>query len=130
VGQILFQALSLFGWLIVFLGTFMINHFDLFGLRQVYLNLRNREYTDLEFRTPGFYKFLRHPIMLGFLIAFWATPMMTAGHLLFSFATTGYIFIALQLEERDLVNHFGDQYQEYRRKTSMLLPRWPKKNSS
>lgn len=123
IGQILMQALFFLGWLIVFLGTFMINHFDLFGLRQVFLNWRNREYTELGFRIPGFYKFVRHPIMLGFLIAFWATPVMTAGHLLFAVATTGYILIALQLEERDLVHHFGKQYQEYRQKTSMLLPR-------
>jgi protein-S-isoprenylcysteine O-methyltransferase Ste14 len=127
VGQILLQALYFLGWLIVFLGTFMINHFDLFGLRQVYLKLRNQEYTNLNFRVPGFYKFVRHPIMLGFLIAFWATPVMTVGHLLFTVATTGYILIALQLEERDLVNHFGEQYQEYRRKTSMLIPRMPKR---
>ena len=125
-GQILLQCLYFLGWLIVFFGTFMINHFDLFGLRQVYLNLRNREYTDLGFRISGFYKFVRHPIMLGFLIAFWATPVMTVGHLLFAVATTGYILIALQLEERDLANHFGEQYQEYRRKTSMLVPRIPK----
>jgi protein-S-isoprenylcysteine O-methyltransferase Ste14 len=126
VGHLVLQALYFFGWLIVFLGTFMINHFDLFGLRQVYLNLQKREYTELGFRTPGFYKFVRHPIMLGFIIAFWATPVMTFGHLLFAIATTGYILIALQLEERDLVNHFGEQYQEYRRKTSMLMPRIPK----
>ena len=126
-GQILLQGLFFLGWLIVFFGTFMINHFDLFGLRQVYLKLRNQEYTDLGFRVSGFYKFIRHPIMLGFLIAFWATPVMTVGHLLFAVATTGYILIALQLEERDLVNHFGEQYQEYRRKTSMLMPRMPKR---
>lgn len=127
VGQILLQALYFLGWLIVFLGTFMINHFDLFGLRQVYLKLRNQEYADLGFRVPGFYKFVRHPIMVGFIIAFWATPVMTVGHLLFAVATTGYILIALKLEERDLVNHFGEQYQEYRQKTSMLIPRMPKR---
>lgn len=120
------HGLYLLGWTIVFLGTFMINHFDLFGLRQVYLNLRNHDYNDLGFRIPFFYKFLRHPIMLGFIIAFWSTPQMTVGHLLFAAATTIYILIAIQLEERDLVRHFGDQYREYRRKTPMLIPRPPK----
>lgn len=126
VGRLLLHSLYLFGWLIVFLGTFMINHFDLFGLRQVYLRLRNREYRELGFRTPFFYRFLRHPIMLGFMIAFWATPVMTVGHLLFAIATTAYILIAIQLEERDLVRHFGEPYQEYRRRTPMLIPRLPK----
>lgn len=126
IGRLLLNGLYLLGWMIVFLGTFMINHFDLFGLRQVYLNLGNREYKDLGFRTPFFYKFLRHPIMLGFIIAFWSTPMMTVGHLLFSLATTIYIIIAIQLEERDLVKHFGEQYKDYRRRTPMLIPRKPK----
>jgi methanethiol S-methyltransferase len=126
VGRLILQGLYLLGWLIVFLGTFMINHFDLFGLRQVYLKLRNRDYADLGFRTPVFYRFLRHPIMLGFIIAFWSTPLMTVGHLLFAAATTLYILIAIQLEERDLLKHFGQQYQDYRQKTPMLIPRPPK----
>ncbi len=125
-GRLVLHGLYLLGWMIVFLGTFMINHFDLFGLRQVYQNMGNREYKDLGFRTPFFYKFLRHPIMLGFIIAFWSTPTMTVGHLLFSLATTIYILIAIQLEERDLVKHFGEQYKDYRRKTPMLIPRPPK----
>ena len=122
----LLHALFFVGWGIVFLGTFMINHFDLFGLRQVYLKLRNREYRELGFRTPFFYKFLRHPIMLGFIIAFWSTPHMTVGHLLFAIATTAYILIAIQLEEHDPVKYFGDQYREYRSRTPMLIPRAPK----
>jgi protein-S-isoprenylcysteine O-methyltransferase Ste14 len=120
------NGLFLVGWTIVLLSTFMINHFDLFGLRQVYMNLRNREQSELGFRTPFFYKFLRHPIMLGFLIAFWSAPTMTVGHLLFTIATTAYILIAIQLEERDLTRMFGDQYRAYRKRTPMLIPRPPK----
>ena len=122
VGRYILWALFFLGWATVLVGTFLINHFDLFGLRQVYLYQREREYTELGFRTPFLYKVVRHPIMLGFIIAFWATPRMTVGHLVFAIATTAYILIAIQLEERDIKSIHGTAYEEYRQRVSMLLP--------
>jgi methanethiol S-methyltransferase len=121
-GRLALHALFWLGWAIVLAATFMINHFDLFGLRQVYLAWRGQPYTDLEFHTTLLYRLVRHPIMLGFIIAFWATPTMTAGHLLFAIVTTAYILVALQLEEHDVVAGLGDRYREYRRRVPMLVP--------
>lgn len=117
------------GWLIVLLSTFMINHFDLFGLKQVFDNFKNNQLSSSRFQVNMLYKIVRHPIMLGFLIAFWAAPVMTVGHLLFTLATTGYILIAVKcFEEKDLIKTFGKEYEEYKKKVPMLIPFTGSKN--
>ena len=123
VGSALLHAGFAFGWLTVLVTTFLINHFDLFGLRQVWLYFRRQSYVPLKFVTPGPYKLVRHPLYVGWLLAFWCTPHMTLAHLVFALLTTAYILIAIRLEERDLVSLHGADYVEYREKTPMLVPR-------
>jgi protein-S-isoprenylcysteine O-methyltransferase Ste14 len=118
-------GISLLGWAIVFLSTFLINHFELFGLHQVVNNLIRRPMPVARFRAPLLYKFVRHPIYLGFLLAFWAAPTMSVGHLLFAAVSTAYIFVGASLEERDLLVLFGDEYRQYRERVTMLVP-WRK----
>lgn len=111
------------GWALVLVSTFMISHSHLFGLKQVAERLRGNRISGPTFQTPGLYRHVRHPIMLGFFVAFWATPTMTVGHLLFAGVTTAYVLVALQLEERDLVERFGEKYERYRERVPMLVPR-------
>jgi len=120
-GWVALQVLFGVGWLVVLVATFLINHFDLFGLRQVWLYLLGRPYKAIAFRTPGMYRVVRHPLYVGWLMVFWAAPVMTVAHLVFAIATTAYILIAIQLEERDLVRLHGE-YAEYRRRVPMLIP--------
>jgi protein-S-isoprenylcysteine O-methyltransferase Ste14 len=117
-------AASLLGWVLVLTSTFLINHFELFGLHQVVNNLSGRDMDKPRFKTPVLYRVVRHPIYLGFIIAFWVAPVMTVGHLLFAAVTTAYIFVGIFLEERDLVEMFGDEYRRYRERVGMVIPFW------
>jgi protein-S-isoprenylcysteine O-methyltransferase Ste14 len=121
-GRAILYGLFALGWGLVLVCTFLINHFDLFGLRQVWLAFRGRDYTPVRFVMPGPYRVVRHPLYVGWLLAFWMTPTMTMAHLVFAVATTAYILIAIQLEERDLVREHGQSYEDYRRRVPMLVP--------
>lgn len=121
------MGLGYLGWFIVLISTFLIDHFDLFGLRQIWLHLQKKEYTPVKFQTTGLYQFVRHPLMLGFMIAFWCAPTMTMGHLFFAIMTTAYMFVGMVLEEKDTATMLGEPYSAYRQEVSMIMPLPPKK---
>jgi methanethiol S-methyltransferase len=123
IGYVAMTALFVAGWLLVPMVSLMINHFDLFGTRQVWLHYQDKPYTSLPFRTPFAYRFVRHPLYIGWMLAFWATPTMTLGHLIFAASLSAYMVAASFVEERDLVEHFGTHYVEYQRSTGRLVPR-------
>jgi protein-S-isoprenylcysteine O-methyltransferase Ste14 len=129
VGSLVLRGLFAFGWGLILYSTFLINHFDLFGMRQVWRYLRGHGDSEMKFVTPGPYRLVRHPLYVGWLFAFWMTPLMTSAHLLFSIATTAYILVAIQFEERDLVREYGDAYEEYRQAVPMLVPSLRKRDS-
>ncbi len=128
VARAVLHALFWGGFGLVLASTFVIDHFDLFGLRQVYLHVRGQPYTNPKFKVSTLYRIVRHPLLLGFMIGFWATPRMTGGHLLFAVVTTAYMLLAIQLEERDLLAHHGQAYAQYRRTVSMIVP-WPRRKT-
>lgn len=121
-GQLVLWGLFLAGWFIMLTGSFMISHTDLFGLKQAADALENKPNISPEFMTPGYYKYIRHPLMLGFIISFWSTPFMTVGHLLLAALATGYILVALKFEEHDLITYHGGKYIEYKKNVPMLIP--------
>ncbi len=122
LGRTLLTGLAICGWLLVVLSSFLIDHFDLFGIKHAFYMLRGKEIAACSFRVPGFYRWVRHPLYLGLFVAFWAAPTMTVGRLLFAVLTTVYVLIAVRLEEADLITEHGEDYREYRRRTPMLLP--------